>query len=188
MGNIAERRETCPVCKNDSLIIRLAEYYIPYFGRVALISERCEKCGYVYNDVYCLEIKNAQRYEYKISSPEDLSVRVVRSRYGKIELPELGVEITPGPIAEAFISNIEGVLERVAYILEDFLLWDESPEVKNRAKRLLDLVEKVKRGEQAVTLIIEDPTGNSAIIPPPHLRAKLKVVLPESSDSESRSH
>ncbi len=178
-----ERKEKCPICGYESLTIRVAEHEIPYFGKVAIISERCEKCGYFHNDVYCLEVKEPRRYEYEVSSPEDMSVRVVRSRYGVIRIPELGVEITPGPLAEAFVSNIEGVLERITYIVEDFLLWEEDEEVKKRAREVLDLVNKVKRGEYKITLIIEDPTGNSAIIPPPEMKSKLRVALLSEEES-----
>jgi len=173
----SERKEKCPICGHESLVIRVAEHDIPYFGRVAIVSERCGKCGYFHNDIYCQEVKEPRRYEYEVSSPEDMSVRVIRSRYGIIRIPELGVEITPGPLAEAFVSNIEGVLERVAYIIEDFLLWEEDETVKNKAREVLDLIDRVKRGEYKVTLIIEDPTGNSAIIPPPEMKSKLKVSL-----------
>jgi zinc finger protein len=102
-------------------------------------------------------------YEMIIKTLNDIDARVVRSTSGTIRIPELGVEIEPGPASESFISNIEGVLDRVADILEMVVRWNEDGKIQ-RAQELLLRIEKIKAGEFEITVIIEDPMGNSAII------------------------
>jgi len=103
------------------------------------------------------------RYEFKVKNRDDLDARVVRSTSGTIRIPELGIDIEPGPASESFVSNIEGVLERVEEILQNVMLWDEK-EKTERAQELLSILEKIKAGEYEITVVIEDPLGNSAII------------------------
>jgi zinc finger protein len=102
-------------------------------------------------------------YEMAISTTDDIDARVVRSTSGTIRIPELGIDMEPGPASESFISNIEGVLDRVADILEMVVRWNEDDKTP-RAKELLSNIEKIKAGEFGITVIIEDPLGNSAII------------------------
>jgi zinc finger protein len=82
---------------------------------------------------------------------------------GIVMIPELGVRIDPGPACEGFVSNIEGVLDRVAGVVEGVMACGDEIEREN-AQKFLDAIAAVKRGELPVTLIIDDPSGNSAII------------------------
>jgi zinc finger protein len=86
----------------------------------------------------------------------------VRSTSGTIRIPELGVDIEPGPASESFISNIEGVLDRVTGILEMVIRWGEDDKTE-RALELLSVIEKIMEGNYEITVVIEDPLGNSAI-------------------------
>ncbi len=154
-------KSTCPLCKEE-LVTNWVQENIPFFGEVLLVTSLCE-CGFRYSDTLILAQRKPVRYELKIKNKEDLNARVVRSTSGTIRIPELGVEIEPGPASEAFVSNIEGVLERVEEILQNVMLWKEE-EKTARAEQLLSTIEKIKTGEYRVTVIIEDPLGNSAII------------------------
>ncbi len=126
-----------------------------------LITSQCE-CGFRHSDTLILSQHKPTRYELKVRTQEDLNARVVRSSTGRIRIPELGIDIKPGIASEAFVSNIEGVLERVKDVLEMTMRWGENE--KTRAKQLLSIIERIKQGEVEVTVIIEDPLGNSAII------------------------
>ncbi len=154
-------KSTCPVC-NRELVTNWVEDNIPFFGEVMHITSRCE-CGFRYADTIILTQKRPVRYELKIKKQDDMDARVVRSTSGTIRIPELGIDIEPGPASESFVSNIEGVLERVEEILQNVMLWDEKDKTE-RAKELLSALEKIKMGKYGVTIVIEDPLGNSAII------------------------
>jgi len=79
-----------------------------------------------------------------------------------IEIPELGVRIDPGPQCQGFISNFEGVLDRIEQVVKGALSWGNDEEKENAARLLADIA-RVKAGLLPVTLILEDPCGNSGI-------------------------
>ncbi len=83
---------------------------------------------------------------------------------GTISIPELGVRIDPGPACEGFVSNVEGVLNRIGKVLESLLSWAETGKERERIRSLQGSLEKVREGRLAATLVIEDLSGNSAII------------------------
>ena len=154
-------RSTCPMC-NQELITKWHPDNIPFFGEIMNITSQCD-CGFRYSDTLILSQSDPVRYELKVSCQDDINARVVRSTSGTIRIPELGVDIEPGPASEAFVSNIEGVLDRVKEILGTVVRWNEEGK-KERALELLDTIEQIIAGETEVTVIIEDPMGNSAII------------------------
>ncbi|WP_423792469.1 ZPR1 zinc finger domain-containing protein [Methanocaldococcus indicus] len=160
-----EQRLDCPICgaKNSFKIIS-NKIEIPYFGPVLETTMICEKCNYRRSDVIPLEVREPKRYSLKIKGEEDLNKRVIRSSSGYILIPELGVEITPGPLAESFISNVEGVLNRVDNVLQTLIRWAETEEQKEKAEKLREKIKDIKEGKDEATLIILDPLGHSAII------------------------
>jgi zinc finger protein len=126
------------------------------------ITSMCE-CGFRYTDTLIMAQHEPVHYEMAVRTRDDIDARVVRSTSGTIRIPELGVDMEPGPASDSFISNIEGVLDRVSDILEMVIRWNEDDKTQ-RAKELLSNIEKIKAGEFGITIIIEDPLGNSAII------------------------
>lgn len=154
-------KSVCPLCSKE-LVTNWVEDTIPFFGEVMHITSQCE-CGFRYSDTLIMTQHKPVRYEFKVKNRDDLDVRVVRSTSGTIKIPELGIDIEPGPASESFVSNIEGVLERIEEILQNVMLWDEKDKTE-RAQELLSTLEKIRAGEYEITIVIEDPLGNSAII------------------------
>jgi zinc finger protein len=152
----------CPTCNTEIEYLYTTEN-IPYFSDILIISAICDSCGYKYVDTQLLRSNEPVRYEVSVDTEEDLGIRVVRSMSASLEIPELGVRIDPGPACQGFVSNIEGVLDRVEQIIEGALLWGEGEEREN-AQTLLERIEGVKCGAIPITLILEDRCGNSAII------------------------
>ncbi len=149
----------CPSCRREGVKVNFHRHEIKYFGEVMESVISCD-CGYRHVDVLILGEKEPVRYRIKIEDEEDMNIRVVRSGNSTIEIPELGVKITPGVASEGYITNIEGVLTRVEDVLVSLKGW----EGKEKADELLVRIEGIKRGEEVVNLIIEDPSGNSTII------------------------
>jgi len=152
----------CPYCNTEIEYIYQTEN-IPYFSDILIISALCDSCGYKYVDTQILKDNEPVRYEVQVDAPEDLAIRVVRSMSASLEIPELGVRIDPGPACQGFVSNIEGVLDRIEQIVKGALIWGEEEEQEN-ARMLLDKIDSVKNGSLAITLILEDRCGNSVII------------------------
>jgi zinc finger protein len=152
----------CPCCNTDIEYLYKTEN-IPYFSDILIISAVCPSCGYKYVDTQLLKHGEPARYTVAIETEEDLAVRVVRSMSASIEIPELGVRIDPGPACQGFISNMEGVLDRIETVVTGALNWGNEVEKENAAALLVDIA-RVKAGTFPVTLILEDPSGNSGII------------------------
>jgi len=152
----------CPYCNTGIEYIYQTEN-IPYFSDILIISALCGSCGYKYVDTQLLKDNEPVRYEVRVDTPEDLAIRVVRSMSASLEIPDLGVRIDPGPACQGFVSNIEGVLDRIEQIVKGALIWGDDKEQEN-ARTLLDNIDCVKNGSSAITLILEDRCGNSAII------------------------
>ena len=57
-----------------------------------------------------------------------------------IEIPELGVRIDPGPSCQGFVSNVEGVLDRIEQVVKGCLNWGTDVEKENAAALLADIV------------------------------------------------
>jgi zinc finger protein len=143
------------------------EHEIPFFGGVMESVAHCSSCGYRHTDVMVLEENEPVRYILKIDK-ENISTRVVKSGRATIKIPELGIEITPGIESEGYISNVEGVLVRIEDVLTMIKKWKKEKAYK--ADELLEKIKRVKEGKAKITLIIEDPSGNSAIISEKALR------------------
>ena len=152
----------CPSCNIEIEYLYQTEN-IPYFSDILIISATCAACGYRYVDTQLLKDADPVRYEMPVTTIADLDVRVVRSMSGALEIPELGVRIDPGPACEGFVTNVEGVLARIERIVEGALLWANDDE-REHARRILSEIANVRRGAHPITLVLQDPRGNSAIM------------------------
>jgi len=161
-----ERFETkicCPLCQAD-LVMTWQRDNIPYFGEIMHVSARCQ-CSFRFADTMILSVKEPMRYEMPVETGEDLNARVIRSTSGTIRIPEMGVTIEPGSVSESYVTNIEGVLQRVRDVLLTASRWVQGDEEKSsRSEELLCMLEDVIEGKRKITVIVEDPFGNSAII------------------------
>ncbi len=170
----------CPACGEDVEFLYATEN-VPYFADVLIIRVLCPVCGFRYVDTQVLSEKEPIRWELYVDDPEDLTIRVVRSTNGSIEIPELGVRIDPGPACEGFISNVEGILDRIEHVADSVLLWAEESE-REKATEFKEKVLKVRSVREPFRIIIEDPSGNSVIFAE---KAKKCDYIPEEDENEA---
>jgi zinc finger protein len=152
----------CPCCNSEIEYLYKTEN-IPFFSDILIISAVCPACGYKFVDTQLLKYGDPARYTVSVESEQDLAIRVVRSMSASLEIPELGVRIDPGPACEGFISNVEGVLDRIVTVVEGAAR-NGTDDEKVSAAELLANIARVKAGQFPVTLILEDPSGNSGLI------------------------
>jgi zinc finger protein len=164
--------EMCPFCHTANLTLTEEEVEVPYFGKVFLFGMNCSNCKYSKSDVECAEQKPGAKYTLDISCEDDMKIRVVRSSEGTIKIPRIG-NIEPGPDAEGFISNVEGVLNRFKAVIEKLRDEAEDDADKKKAKNMLKKLGKVMWGQESLKMVIEDRTGNSAIISDKAVKSKL---------------
>lgn len=172
---------TCPSCGIGKLNITSVMYSVPYFNELALFTMNCPKCGFQHNDVFSSEQRTPSRWTLVVDSEDLLRVRVVRSGSGTIRLPEFGIDIEPGPAAESYISNVEGILYRTRTVVESAIDFAENEEQKEKGTEILGLIESALNGDYTFTLIIEDPAGVSGILPDDMRLVKREDLTPEES-------
>lgn len=156
--------ERCPICGATGtfqFMGRISE--IPYFGEMLSTSVNCTACKFRHADVMCFGERKPARYEFTISSDKDMMVRVVKSSTGTVRIPQLGVKIDPGPASEGYVSNVEGVLERIETALT-LAMREIEQKKRARGERLLKKLQAIRDGKLKARLIILDPSGNSAIV------------------------
>lgn len=159
--------EPCPVCGEKKLTLIEDEQDIPYFGKTFLFSMQCGACGFFKSDVEAAEAKEPCRIIFTIENVKDLNVRVVKSSEASVHIPQLKIDVEPGADSIGYVSNMEGLLERFEEVIkaEKKTAEDEDDDAaKTTAKSLLKKIWKVKCGDIPLKVIIEDPSGNSAII------------------------
>ena len=174
MGEKDSEMQQCPLCHEKTLSLMERDMEIPYFGKVFLFSMTCSSCKYHKADVEASEQKEPVKYEFEISSEADMKVRVVKSAEATVKLPHM-TTITPGPAAQGYVTNVEGILNRVKYQIESVKEMEEDEEDKKKAKNLLKKITKITWGQEKQKLIIEDPSGNSAIISDKAVKSPFKV-------------
>jgi zinc finger protein len=157
---------SCPIC-NAEITFDWETKDIPHFGEAMVIAGVCESCGFRLSDTILLNQGEPVRYTITIEDAEDLNARVIRSTSGTIRLPELGIDVEPGPASDAYISNVEGVLQKVKGIVAFATKSARDAGVEENTRRgecILERIEQAMNGIGPLTIILEDPLGNSAIV------------------------
>jgi zinc finger protein len=161
---MAEMRMDCPVCHSkNSAVSDTRTVKIPYFGEVMESSIKCEECGFKHSDVMALEQHDPARHSLVINQ-ENLSSRVIRSQTATVTIPEIGIKVEPGPKSQGYVSNVEGVLVRFKDATKRALTLFTDDVSQENGKKVFDDLDKVLSGDLEVTLIIDDPFGQSKIM------------------------
>ena len=154
----------CPTCGQGFLEFKDTEYVTPHFGRILLSLTLCPRCGFKQREVTLLEEHEPSIYSVVVSSIDDLRIRIIRSDTASIKIPELNVEINPGLVADATISNVEAILLDIRDKAEFLHSALESDEERHNAENFLEQLKLALEGKKSFTLLVADPRGNSKII------------------------
>ena len=164
--------EMCPFCHKPHLALREEDVEVPYFGKVFIFSMTCTNCKYHKSDIESAERKEPCKYTFEVDCEDDLKVRVVRSSEGVIKIPRIG-SIEPGAAANGFVTNVEGIINRMKEQIDRIKEEEEDETLKKKAKNMSKKLGKVLFGQEKCKIIIEDPSGNSAIISEKAVKSKL---------------
>ena len=167
------KNQPCPMCTGKTLTLIQDEKEIPYFGKVLVFSMTCSSCKYHVADIEAIEAKEPARYTFETKTAKDMDVRIIKSSKATIKIPQLRMKVEPGPASKGYITNIEGVINRFERIIEAQRDSAEEKSEKKSAKNLLKKIRKVKLGDIPIKIVVEDPSGNSAIISP---KAKIEKL------------
>lgn len=166
--------QPCPMCSQNTLTLMEEEREVPYFGNVFVFSMNCSNCKYHKADLEAVDRKDPVKFTLDITSEEDMKIRIIKSSEATIKIPHI-TTITPGPAAQGFITNVEGIFRRVKHQVEVARDSAEEKTDKKKAKNLLKKISKIMWGQEKTKITIEDPSGNSAIISDKAIKSPLKV-------------
>ena len=155
----------CPVCESENTKITQKIMDIPHFPQLWFINLTCFDCQYKHNDFLNLDIKDPVRHVYHAQNKEDYTTKIVRAANGTISFPQIGAMIEPGPSADGFINNIEGILQDIKDKAIFLLNNSTSEEEKIKISEYVDLLNEYIDNNLPIDIVIEDPFGNSSIIP-----------------------
>ncbi|MBY9010527.1 MAG: ZPR1 zinc finger domain-containing protein [Candidatus Lokiarchaeota archaeon] len=157
----------CPSCEKGRIKILKTTYEVPDGDKMLLIKFECNICEFSNNDIIPLTTNNTPGImTLRVSNENDLKSKIYRSPVGKLEIPELELFVEPGPAADFYYTNVEGILyrfENAVSIYRKNLEMDDV-QIEEIDKILQDLHNAIK-GEFAFTLIVTDTGGGSYIIP-----------------------
>ncbi len=170
----------CPICSNRTLQIKEIEYYIPYLGKALLVNRYCSSCHYRKSEIVPLEPKRHQRIYIRISSENDLKIKIVRTSTTAIEIPEYGIYIYPGIDAPFFITNVEGILQRFYDAARRIAVLSQNKEERKASMFFLKKIDELRNDPSPFTLILDDPAGLAKVIG----SKKLKFILIEDVEGD----
>ena len=104
----------------------------------------CTSCDYHMADVETDNAGKPVKYTLDIENENDLNIRIVKSSQAKIKVPRL-IEITPGPVSSGYVTNVEGILNRIKKVIES-LKEDEDPAIRKKAKNQMKKIQRVLWG------------------------------------------
>lgn len=161
-NEVMEFQTNCSECRAPCMTnMKLVE--IPHFKEVILMATNCDSCGHRTN-----EIKGGGGFEekgikikHKIKSDADLKLEAVKSDSCTIKIPELELEVISASAGK--YTTVEGLCQDTIDRLEmsyPYMFGDSAEEhVRNK---LANIYAKL-RAPIGLTIILDDPTGNSYI-------------------------
>jgi zinc finger protein len=175
--------QECPICHQKTLELTEAEADIPFFGKTYLFSMNCTSCNFHKADVESEEMKDPVKITIEVGAEEDMKIRVVKSSQATIKIPHVAT-VEPGPGSNGYVTNIEGIIERIKHETQTAIDGEEDEEVKKKGRTIIKKLNRVTWGQEKLKVIIEDPSGNSAIISDKAVVTKMGKAKPTAEPEE----
>lgn len=155
----------CPHCGSPTFT-NMKVTQIPHFKDVVIMATSCSSCGHRTS-----EVKSGggisscgKKISLKVTNFSDLKRDLVKSETCSILIPELELEVGAAALGGRY-TTVEGLLTNVKEQLTEsnpLLCGDSiSPERKERMELFLSKLDEVINAKRMVTLILDDPCGNS---------------------------
>ncbi|XP_011306531.1 zinc finger protein ZPR1 [Fopius arisanus] len=165
-GEILKFPTNCPKC-NAPCSTNMKMTNIPHFKEVVIMATTCDECGHKTNEVKSgsgIEPEGI-RIQVQVTGTEDFSRDVLKSETCSMEIPELELEVGPNALGGRF-TTIEGLLTATKeQLLSSASFCGDSVDetVKKRMDEFISKLDQVLNGIHSITIILDDPAGNSYI-------------------------
>lgn len=157
------KNQPCPICGKNTCTLREESKEIPYFGKVYVFGIECSNCDFKKSDIEIEEKNEPAKWTLNVETDEDLNIRIIKSSEATLKIPRI-ITVSPGPDSEGYVTNVEGLLLKVKKVIEDSIESEDDKDVKKKTWNMIKKINKVLVGREKIKIIIEDPSGNSAII------------------------
>ena len=161
-NEVMEFQTNCPECR-ASCLTNMKLVNIPHFKEVILMATNCEACGHRTN-----EIKGGGGFEekgveikHKIKSEDDLKLEVVKSDSCIVKVPELELEVICASAGK--YTTVEGLCQDTLERLEKSYPYMFGDSAEEHVRNKLENIYARLRSPLGLTVILNDPTGNSYI-------------------------
>ena len=185
---VQEIESMCVNCEQTG-ITRMLLTKIPYFREVIIMSFSCPHCGFKNSEIQSAGVmqEKGSRYTLKIETKNDLNRQVIKSDYCSCKFVELDIEI---PAKRGQFTNVEGLLTQI----KEDLAADQparkavDPVMHDKIEEVIAKLTAAINGEiLPLTLIVDDPSGNSWVEFIPNEAAHKWVSRPDSTEPSSRT-
>lgn len=150
--------EKCPVCGATALTY-LHLYQAPHNETVAIVTIKCDKCGFKYSSVLSIAtpFSDNKCIEIEVSDPQDLRTLIYISDNTTIEIPDIDIKVDLSQLRLGSIVTVDAIL---SYLVE----WIENAQyVENDDKftKTLLLLKSLLDGyiDRKVKIIIRSDNG-----------------------------
>ncbi len=145
---------SCPSCEEPYAILQQCKLSLPDVGRVLKNYMFCSNCFYTDTSFVSLSRVRSAFVKFPITSVDDLNAKVIKGDNCSVRIPELGVKLDSGMLSSGF-SSVRRVLSDIKSVLK----YDYG------CTPVIHQINRIRRGKLQATLILEDPSGVSTIIP-----------------------
>lgn len=176
----------CPSCNKGQIKISKVIYDLKDGDQMLILSFRCDTCDYATNDIIPLSTNMKPGVMIlKVKNEKDLKSKIYRSPTGMLEIPELELKVEPGPRADFYFTNVEGILLRFESAVRIYRnnLENNDPQMREIDQILKDL-EKALKGTLPFVLKITDLAGGSYIIPEEGTECRFEPREPDNNNKD----
>ncbi|XP_055613274.1 zinc finger protein ZPR1 [Uranotaenia lowii] len=165
-GEVLQFPTNCPECKADC-VTNMKLTTIPHFKEVVIMATVCDNCGLRTNEVKPgggIEEKGV-KIEVTVRGRVDFSRDVLKSESCGLYIRELDCEVGGGALGGRF-TTIEGLLTAMKEQLVEgsgMFMDSNDEETKRRLDGFFGQLDAAIAGQQQLTIVLDDPTGNSYV-------------------------
>jgi len=160
---VMEFPSNCPSCQS-SVSTKMKIIDIPHFKEMIIMATACDACGFKSNEVKAGGAMEAMgtKIIFNITDASDLNRDVLTAETCTVNIPDLELELHQSSMGGKF-TTLEGLLTNVKEQLSKvnpFAIGDSAAK-HNKLKTILEKLGQVISGDLFVTIILDDPVGNS---------------------------
>lgn len=161
-NEVMEFQTNCSECRSPCMTkMKLVE--IPHFKEVILMATNCESCGHRTNEIKSgsgIEEKGVE-IRHEIKNDADLKLEAVKSDTCTIKIPELELEVISASAGK--YTTVEGLCQDTVERLEKSYPYMSGDSAEEQVRNKLNRIYERLRSPIGLTIILDDPTGNSYI-------------------------